>query len=100
MFVGKGPLAPLLLATAPYLYHYKHYRGKVWATMGYPYSTQRDNVERVAQQSSFVFLDFETLIHISSRRTRAFLEAMTTLHAMDAVSLGPYERYNREWARK
>ena len=35
MFVGKGPLAPLLLATAPYLYHYKHYRGKVWATMGY-----------------------------------------------------------------
>ena len=45
--------------------------------------------------SGFVVISlFETLMHIGSRQTRVFLEAMNALHAMELVLLGPQALYN------
>ena len=88
-FDGKGPLAPTLLATAPYPHRYLHIVnrcGRRWDT-NFLINGSTSSISMAC--CIMVNAQFETLIYLRSWKFRVFLEAMTALHAMDLVSLGP-----------
>ena len=87
MFDAEGPLAPALLAFAPYDDRYSHIVNRCGRRLATNFILNGSTY--------FVFKAiFETLTPNGSRQTRVFLEATNALHAMELVFLGPQASYN------
>ena len=89
MFVAKGPLAPPLLAFAPYNNRYLHTVNRCGRRLATNFLINGSTSSISMACCIMVYAQFETLIYLRSWKFRVFLEAMTALHAMDLVSLGP-----------
>ena len=89
VFDAEGPLAPPLLALAPYNNRYLHTVNRCGRRLATNFLINGSTSSISMACCIMVKAQFETLIFYRSRRTRAFLEALITLYAMALVSLGP-----------
>ena len=63
VFDAEGPLAPALLAFAPYDDRLFTYREQVWATIGYQFYSQRVNVEHMVWRVTWCSKQYSRRLH-------------------------------------